>query len=171
MKRAVIILQRKVTMAKEVWRKPTTRRTFSILAAGPMLVQAWNESLETLIRQGVVRADLTADGQSLVATAEVKEAAETVRAAIFSFEFRPGAIALKIEPSLCVSAVGLPRRDALRIGSLTPWNPIRVLINGRANFTSGPIYSVADYYVCLAEGDPPAVFADAKLHDLQADLA
>jgi len=170
MKRAVILLQRTLTMTKEVWRAPNTRRTFSVLDAGPLLIQAWRECGERIQDRSLVVAKLTTDGLAFEGAPAVLEGPTKSRGGIFAVEWQAAGAVVRLDPKLCLQAVGSPAREQKRFGLQAAWSPVHVIINGRSVYTSGVLYSIADYYFCLAEGEPPGALPPLQSHNLQGDL-
>jgi hypothetical protein len=70
----------------------------------------------------------------------------------------------------CARTVGSPRRRTRQIALLRPWEPVRVLLNGRFGGFSGQHYFLREYHLALCSGPVPERVEAPRLVDLQADL-
>lgn len=77
-------------------------------------------------------------------------------------------VTLLAEP--CAHRLGIPGRASCRIASLKPWDPIRIVLNGRAAYDSGQLYTLEDYHLTLCCEPMPQRMPDLRVMDLQADL-
>jgi len=68
----------------------------------------------------------------------------------------------------CRAAFGEPIRPDRRLAILRPGIPLRVILNGRFDWTHDRLYGVADYYLFLRA--TPKDWSKLKTIDLQEDL-
>ena len=80
------------------------------------------------------------------------------------------AFKLKLNGEACQHQVYTPRRNSRHLAALAFWKPIRVLLNGKADWSSGRYYYLQDYHVVLCNESMPSSLPAPELMDLQADL-
>lgn len=151
-KASVLVVARRLVMTKEEWRERTRERTLPPFSLVPFLGE---------------------DGSLLVSPDGLRVEERTAFAApgfIGVFAVR-GSFAVELREEACSSLFGSPRRATRRIAVLRPWQPVRVILNGRRANYSGQTYTVGDYHFVLRAGLVPEALAPARLVDLQADLS
>jgi hypothetical protein len=77
---------------------------------------------------------------------------------------------VKLSEQGCFHAVHQPRRSSRHLPTLHCWEPIQVVLNGKADWTSGRFYYLKHYLIVLANESFPERLAPSKIFNLQADL-
>ncbi|MBL8235071.1 MAG: hypothetical protein JNL98_41600 [Bryobacterales bacterium] len=84
--------------------------------------------------------------------------------------FNDGRVKLALNSEACRRELFTPRRPSQHLGTLKPWEPVRVILNGKADWSSGRFYYLQDYHVILCDGPQPQTLPVARTFDLQAHL-
>ena len=169
MRLAVLILKRSFSLPKAAWRLQSTRRTLEALDLEPLLAQAlrtWDEgSPSPAIIEWEVAPDGTAQGRP-----SLREADSSDEAGVFELEFVSEGVKLRLSQEACHREVYMPRRPSRHIATLGPWETVRVVLNGKADWPSGRFYYVQDYHVVVCDNRSPERLRTERLLDLQEDL-
>ncbi len=156
-------------MPKATWRLRSTRRTLaplsieSVVAAG---LGAWR--LDPLSR-AIVESEIGPDG-ALLKPPVVRKAKDRDWSGAFDLQFSGDLVKLKVSQEACRREVYTPRRSSRHIATLRFWEPLRIVLNGKADWSSGRYYYLQDYHVVLCNGSMPTSLSPIRTFDLQADL-
>ncbi|MGA3049287.1 MAG: hypothetical protein ABSD67_21835 [Terracidiphilus sp.] len=166
----IIILKRSASMPKDIWRLPSTRRTLppltlleSLLDA-TLLLRTPQDGSPALIESNIAEDGIEAN------TGAVRTLKDDDWAGIFELKITGQKVGLRLNEEACRREVHTPRRSSQFLTYLKPWEPIRVILNGKADWPSGRYYYLQDYHVILCElprADGPLLL---RTFDLQADL-
>jgi hypothetical protein len=157
-------------LPKHEWRLPTTRRTLDSLPMAPLLAHALPVWTRGAPPRAIVEVPIAMDGQP-TAIAEVRRADPKGHAVVFDLEWTSGEVNLHLNREACAREVHAPSRESRHLLTLRPWRPMRVLLNGRADFREVRYYFLQDYHVLLCDRSaPPDPMPAARTFDLQADL-
>ena len=155
-------------MPKDIWRLAVTRRTLPPLDYGPLILQALQTWPEGGASPVMIEAHVVRDGGALEA-AVLRAAKSHDCAAIFELNFSDDRAKLRLSEQACAREVHTPRRRSRQLATLRLWEPVRVVLNGKADWPSGRLYYLLDYHVVLCSRGPCALLP-ARTYDLQADL-
>jgi hypothetical protein len=166
----IIILKRSASMPKDIWRLPSTRRTLPTLA---LLESLLNAALLVWTPQDgspmLIESDVAEDGIE-VKTGVMRALKDEDSAGIFDLRATGQTVKLRLSQEACRREVYTPRRSSQFLTDLKPWAPIRVIINGKADWPSGRYYYLQDYHVILCEMPRPDGPLPLQTFDFQADL-
>lgn len=160
---ALLHLRRCVDMRKQVWRRPETRRTLAPRDPGGAFRAAYETWLATSHSPAIVESDWE--------TPQARPAKAVDHTGVFEVRFEEGLARIRLLEEACRLAVHTPRRPTQHIASLRPWQVVRVVLNGKADWSSGRFYYLLDSYLTLCDAAAPLGW-QAGIHtiDLQADL-
>ena len=91
-------------------------------------------------------------------------------AGIFDLSIIDQQVRLRLSQEACRREVYTPRRSSRFLTVLKPWTPIRVILNGKADWPSGRYYYLQDYHVVLCDPSPIDGPFSVRTFDFQADL-
>ena len=91
-------------------------------------------------------------------------------AGIFDLVTTNDQVKLRLSQEACRREVYTPRRSPQYIATLRTWEPIRVIINGKADWHSDRYYYLQDYHVVLCDGPRGESLLPQRTFDFQADL-
>ena len=166
---AIVILNRSVSLPKEVWRLPSTERTLRPLALEallPVVLQAWSSASAPAL---LIESDIAADG-SEVRTQVPRPLKDTDWAGVFALSVVGEKVKLQLSQEACMREVYTPRRRSQHLATLRPWEPARVILNGKADWPSGRRYYILEYSVTLCDTPRMGELLPVRNFDLQADL-
>ena len=164
----MLILKRSYSIPKQVWREAATRRTPPPLVLDPLVEQAlsaWTPAGEAAL----IEADVQPGGGGLRGLA-VRAAREEDASGVFTLSFAGDNIRLRLSQKACRREVCVPRRSSRHLAILELWQPLRLILNGKADWPGGRFYFVQDYHVLLCDPTPPDCLPEVRTFDLQADL-
>lgn len=167
----LVVLVRAARMRKDEWRSATRIRGLAPLDVSQVVCVLPEVRAEGL---AWVTVDLNVSGdvERVGAVHEVMANAMAFHGAVFRFSRTDGdEITVEIDEAACLGNVGVPRRSGYVIARLRAWAPVRVVLNGRRSYNSGQVYTMADYHLVLCAGARPETLPEAKVVDLQEDVA
>lgn len=171
MRAAILILKRSISMPKAVWRSPSTKRTLAPLTMEGLVdksLQGW--SARSPVAQLIIEADVAQDGSDLKA-AVPRAALDKDWSGVFALNMVGAQVRLSLTQEACHREVRAPRRSTQFLTCLQPWEPIRVILNGKADDgSSHRHYYLQDYHVVLCQGARPKGLQPVRTFDFQADL-
>jgi hypothetical protein len=130
-------------------------------------LQVWTR---TSVSPVIIESDLAQGGTEL-STAVPRNAKETDWAGVFELRTTGKEIKLRLSQEACSREVHTPRRSSQYVATLQPWEPIRLILNGKADWPSGRLYYLQDYHVVLCGADScPENLPPVRTFDFQADL-
>ena len=166
----IIILKRSVSMPKDVWRLPSTRRSLLTLTLSESLLDAvllaWTPQDDS---RTLIQSDVAEDGIK-VKTEAMRTLKDEDSAGIFDLRTTGQKVKLRLSQEACRREVYAPRRSSQFLTDLKPWEPIRVILNGKADWHSGRQYYLQDYHVILCDMPRPDGPLLVRTFDFQADL-
>jgi hypothetical protein len=156
-------------MPKDIWRLPETCRTLPGLALELLLRDVLHSRRSENTPPTLVEADIAVDGRR-VETQRSRTLKDSDSVGVFDLRIADGRVRLRLSEEACRREVYTPRRSSQFLVALQPWEPIRVILNGKADWPSGRYYYLQDYFVLLC--DPPLhdALLPVRTFDLQADL-
>jgi hypothetical protein len=114
----------------------------------PLLETALDVSASAQTSANLIESEATSDG-SEVRTRVSRELKNDDSAGVFELSTNAGTVKLRLSQEACRREVYTPRRSSQFLAALQPWEPIRVVLNGKADWPSGRYYYLQDYYVIL----------------------
>ena len=167
----ILILRRSVQMPKHLWRQPSTCRTLLPILLEPIVGQALQgRTSHHPTGYGVVEAELSIDGDHLEKRTERTGRIKKDWSGVFNVITVCGQVKLSLSQEACHREVYTPRRSTQHLATLKPWEPIRALLNGKADWSSGRYFYLQDYHVLLCRGEQPSQLSATRTYDFQADL-
>jgi hypothetical protein len=166
----ILILKRSVSMPKDIWRLPSTHRTLPPLISLESLLDA-----ALLVRTpqdgspALIESQVAEDGIQ-VKTEVVRTLKDNDSAGIFDLRITGQKVTLRLSQEACRREVYTPRRSSQFLTDLKPWAPVRVILNGKADWSSGRSYYLQDYHVILCDLPRPDGPFAVRTINLQADL-
>lgn len=167
-----LVLRRSATLPKHVWRHPATRRTLDPLDIAPLVQQALPGQPTASALEGnvIVDAEISQDCTHLVKLSARTSRTQREFQGALALTFTDGRVKLALNSEACRREVYTPRRQSRHLGALETWAPVRVILNGKAGWSSGRFYYLQDYHVILCDGPQPPTLRTARTFDLQEDL-
>jgi len=166
----IIILKRSASIPKDCWRLPSTRRTLPALT---LLESLLNAALLVWTPQDgsptLIESEVGEDGID-VKTRVARALKDDDSAGVFDFRITGQKVKLRLSQEACQREVFTPRRSSQFLTDLKPWSPIRVILNGKADWHSGRQYYLQDYHVILCDMPRPDGPLLVRTFDFQADL-
>jgi hypothetical protein len=169
--RAVLILKRAISVPKHIWRLPSTRRALQPLSLEPLVARALEAWEPGLVSPAIVEHDISEIDGTASRVPVARMAQRDDWAGVFHLSFSEEQVKLKLSHEACRREVISPRRSSQHIAELRLWKPIRVILNGKADWPSGRYYYVRDYHVVLCAEVRPESLGEVQIVDFQADLA
>lgn len=172
MESAIVLFERSLTVPKERWRDPAFDRTLHPLDIADLIRGAWHPNRTATARRGGIVIPLHPDGspQSPPLLRPI-QGQQSWFAGVFEFTYRTAdSITVELREEECTRRLGNPARPSRRIAILDPWNPVRILLNGRTSSYSGQHYILRDYYATLCSDPVPDSLGPLKHVDLQENL-
>jgi hypothetical protein len=167
---AIVILKRSVSMPKSIWRLPATRRTLPPLAELRSLVDT---SLDGWTAEGkaaaLIESEISEDGLE-VKSRGLRPVKHQDSAGVFDLTTTDDQVKLRLSQEACRREVYTPRRSPQYLTTLRPWEPIRVILNGKADWHSDRYYYLQDYHVILCHAARGESLLPVRIFDFQADL-
>lgn len=172
MRSAIVLLERSSLIPKEVWRDPACKRTFMPIEVSHLVTNAWKSSRPATAERGSIVQLLQPDGSAKEPpSVRPLQGGQKEFIGVFDVSFvSPDRAKVTLREEECVRRVGSPRRHTRQIALLRPWQPVRVLLNGRSASYSGQYYLLREYHLALCTGDVPEQLDPPRFVDLQADL-
>jgi len=171
MRSVVVVLERSSAIPKQDWRS-ASRRTLLPIEVASLIRNVWKSNQNNADEQGSVVLSLTPDG-STKETEAVHSIQGQQRESIGVFEvvfLSRDQVKVTLLEEACARLVGSPKRRTRQIALLRPWQPVRVLLNGRSASYSGQYYLLQEYHLTLCTERTPDQLGPTRLVDLQADL-
>ena len=156
-------------MPKAVWRKPSTCRTLPPVVLEPLIDSALQNSQAQHTPANLIESEVAADG-SRITNRISRKLKESDWAGVFDFTVAGQDVKIRLSQEACGREVYTPRRSSQFLAVLKPWEPIRVILNGKADWHSDRYYYLQDYYVILCGPVRAEVLLSVRTFDLQADL-
>lgn len=156
-------------MPKAVWRKPSTCRTLPPLALQPLIDWALQDPQPQNTPANLIESEVAADGSSITNRVS-RKLKEDDSAGVFDFAIAGQDVRIRLSEEACLREVYAPRRSSQFLTVLKPWGPIRVILNGKADWHSHRYYYLQDYYVVLCDSVRTHESLPVRTFDLQADL-
>ncbi len=171
---AILILKRSQSMPKAEWRLPATRRTLASIEIASQVTSAWTAWRAQPESPALVICELETESAGSkspgLKTNVVRKAKNKDHYGALELAISGENVKLKLNGAACQQQVYQPRRKSEHLASLQFWEPVRVLLNGKADWSSGRFYYLQDYHVVLCNETMPAHLPEPRLIDLQADL-
>ena len=156
-------------MPKQVWRLPSTRRTLDPISIDPLVARAWQQALKEPALPVTIVADIEGDPPAIKSTA-IRKTKPRDRSGALEVHVSGQVVKLKLNGEACRQQVYTPRRNTQHLGTLQLWEPVRVKLNGKADWSSGRFYYLQDYYVVICGQSLPGKLPTPRLMNLEADL-
>ncbi|HUS04906.1 MAG TPA: hypothetical protein VMZ52_01320 [Bryobacteraceae bacterium] len=166
---SLIILKRTVILPKAQWRARSTRRTLDPLAIEQPVHNALQEWRGSSISPAIVESEIDINGTETRQIA-VRKAKRTDSSGVFQIEYVGKDVRLTLLEEACSREVHWPRRPSRYLVTLTVWKPVRVLLNGQADWDRERYYYLQDYHVLACDHSQEALSPGMQFFDLQADL-
>lgn len=172
MRSAVVLLERGFMIPKDVWRDSSCRRTFMPIAVANLIIGAWKSNETAVAEQGALVMGLQRDGfANDLPSIHPMQGQQKTLIGVFAVSFvSANLVRVTLRGEECARTVGSPRQRTRQIALLRPWEPVRVLVNGRFGGSSGQHYFLREYHLALCSGSVPERVEAPRLVDLQADL-
>jgi len=167
--RTILFLKRSLLIPKAVWRVPSTCRTLTPLTLEPLVCAALEDTTCESAQASLIEEEVVADGSATQGRVS-RRLKEHDSAAVFDLAVADDSVKMRLNQEACRREVYTPRRSSQFLAVLKPWEPIRVVLNGKADWPSGRIYYVQDYHVILCGPARSCVLLPVRTFDLQADL-
>ncbi len=164
----VLILKRSLSIPKAVWRLPATRRTLPPLHLEPLL-KGCDLRVSGNGPAELIEWEVAADGSEIQTRAQ-RPLKENDSAGVFDLVFNGGKVKLRLSQEACRREMYTPRRPSQYLTVLDPGEPVRVILNGKADWPSGRYYYLQDYHVILFAGASQRQLLPVRNFDFQADL-
>jgi hypothetical protein len=163
----LLVLKRSVEIPKAVWRLPATRRTLDSFSLAPLLRQLPIHTIP--LQPTLLTAELTPEATEIThqQTRPLKPIDHT---GVFRLTQAQNTVKVALYAEACRLRLHLPHRPSRHLANLEPNQPRRVLLNGRADWSSGRYYYLRDDHLILFHGPQPTELPPATTIDLQADL-
>jgi hypothetical protein len=156
-------------MPKATWRLRSTRRSLPPLPIEPFVAAGLSAWRSDPISPAIIESEIGPDGEILKSPV-FRKAKDRDWSGVFDVQFSGDLVKLKLSQEACRREVYTPRRSSRHIASLRFWEPLRIILNGKADWPSGRYYYLQDYHVVLCNDLTPASFSPIRAFDLQADL-
>lgn len=156
-------------MPKPVWRDPATRRTLSPIEIESHVLTGWRAWRGRPRQAGLVELELSLDG-STIEECSARAAQPHDFSGVFDFDFDAEEVAVELKEEACRRELGVPTRVTRRIAILRPWRPVRVLLNGKADYHTQRWYYLREYHLVLCQPPVPESALEVRFVDLQEDL-
>lgn len=174
MKSAVLVMGRRIEFRKEIWRTPNTRRTLSAIDVTDLIAGNWKTHRTEVGPRGYIELSLSADGKATENPPSfhpLEEQQARFFAGLFEFVYLSWfEVRLTLREEQCATVLPKPYRPNRALGTMAPWKPVRVLLNGRFADHDDSVYVLQEYYVALCCDPAPIEIEPVRLIDLQADL-
>lgn len=172
MQSAIVVLERSSITPKYLWRESSYCRTLAPIEFRHVIRGAWEAYQREAAEQGGIVVSLALDG-----SAKDTQAVQTIHGqaksfiGVFEISFiSPDRVKVVLRGEECARRTRAPGHHTRQVALLRPWQPIRVLLNGRGAYHSGQFYLLLEYHLALCIGPAPDDFGPARFVDLQADL-
>ncbi len=166
----ILVLRRALSIPKSIWRLSATPRTLCPLPVDRLILDCWQEYSPGLLEQNAfIELQLTATGER-VGPPGVRTVKQRDWVRLFDFEFETEEVKVVLKEEGCRKEVYTPRRTTRQIAQLKAWKPVRVLLNGKADWHDGRFYYLQDYHLVLCSGPAPSSLPEVRLIDLQEDI-
>jgi hypothetical protein len=167
---SIVILKRSVSLPKSIWRLPSTRRTLPPLTRLQSLLEtALHEWAAEDKSPALIEGEISEDGLS-VTPRRPRGLKHQDSAGVFDLVTTNDQVKLRLSQEACRREVYTPRRSPQYIATLRMWEPIRVIINGKADWHSDRYYYLQDYHVILCDRPRGESLLAVRTFDFQADL-
>jgi len=172
MQSAIVLLERSSLIPKQDWRDSSCRSTFLPFEIARLITNAWKSNHSEVPEQGSIVVSLQADGSAKNAhSVHPMQGQQNDFIGVFEVSFiSPDRVKVTLREEECARHAGSPKRRTRQIALLRPWNPVRVLLNGRSASHSGHYYLLREYHLALCTDPTPGQLGPTQLVDLQADL-
>ena len=163
----LLVLKRSIEIPKTVWRLPATRRTLDPFPLAPLLRLLLPQTIPP--QSTLLTAELTPDATGIThqQTRPLKPIDHT---AVFRLTQAQNTMKVALDSEACRLRLHHPHRPSRHLANFEPYRPLRVLLNGRADWSSGRYYYLRDYHLILFPGPQPTELPPLTTIDLQADL-
>lgn len=164
---SIIILKRSASIPKNVWREPGTTRTFHALHIEEYVAAAWMTWMADKTKPAVIQSQIDeVNGQGQI---EIRRTNPIEHSGVFRLYFSDDTVKVRLAPEACRNELHVPGRRDIHIARLQPWQPIRVLLNGKGDWHSDRYYFLQEYYLVLARDEMPVPLPALQTVDLQMD--
>src|SRR5262249_27241709 len=130
---------------KSIWRLPSTRRMLPpITQLQPLVDKAlhvWTVKHASMV---LIEGEISEDGSD-VRTRVPRLLKPYDSAGVFDLSATDEKVKLRISQEGCRREVHTPRRSSQYLATLRPWEPIRVILNGKADWHSDRYYYLLDH--------------------------
>lgn len=172
MKSAIVLLERRSLIPKQEWRSPSCSRTFAAIEVSKTITNARETHRSEARENAALLIPLRSDGspQSPPSICPL-EGAKKAFLGVFEVSFiLQDQVDVTLREEECSRLLGSPRRSTRQIALMTPWNSMRVLLNGRLSGHSSQYYLLVEYHLMVCTEAIPERIAPPRFIDLQADL-
>jgi len=156
-------------MTKDLWRVSSTCRTLQPLTLEPLVSAALSDTTCEAPPANLIEYEVSADSSAIQSRIS-RRLKEHDSAGVFDLAIAGEAVRMRLSQEACRREVYTPRRSSQFLASLKPWEPIRVILNGKADWSSGRFYYLQDYHVILCSPVGSYVLLTVRTFDFQADL-
>jgi hypothetical protein len=117
----------------------------------------------------VIESEVSVDGTAILSLLS-RGLTEHDSAGVFDFAVTDDAVRVRLSEEACRMAVYTPRRSSQFLAALKPWEPIRVVLKRKADWSSGRYYYLLDYHLVLCDAALSFALLPVRIFDYQADL-
>jgi len=161
-----LLLSRALDIPKALWRQRDTRRTFD---AFPLAAIVNNQLANGLPAEATLRIVELAPDAASVTRQHSRAWKEIDHLAVFRTNRSSESVKIALDAQAC-NSLGAPSRPSQHLATLEAWQPLRVVLNGRADYSSGRYYFLREYHLIFCPGTNRESLRETRTVDLQADL-
>jgi len=165
----ILVLKLSLSMPKAVWRVPSTCRTLPPLALRPLVSSVLADSPSDNTSANLIESEVAQDASGIERHLS-RRLKEHDSVGVFDISIAGDTVKVRLSQEACRREVYTPRRASQFLTALTPWEPIRVILNGRADWSSGRYYYLQDYHAILCGPMRSYDLLPVRTFDFQADL-
>jgi hypothetical protein len=156
-------------MPKATWRLRSTRRSLLPLPLEPLVAAGLSAWQSDPVSPAIIESEIESDG-AILKSPVLRKANDRDWSGVFGIQFSGEIVKLKLSQEACRREVYTPRRSSRHIANLRFWEPLRIILNGKADWSSGRYYYLLDYHVILCNALTLESLSPLQTFDLQADL-
>ena len=172
MRSAIVLLERSSSVPKHAWRDPAGQRTLAPFEAMQVIANTWKAHRNKIVEYGSISISLDLDGSAIGVQAVhscKREQPEFI--GVFEMSFvDDDRVKVFLREEECSRQLGSPRRHTHQIALLRPWQPVRILLNGRRSSHSEQNYLLLEYHLTLCADPVSDTQNPTQFVDLQAIL-